>query len=116
MTAVYLKDDGRDDGTAIFQVEVTLRPLEEQTAKRLLELAAGVIGLVLEKRRRYGTENINATGLIGLAARLVDKAHRLFNLTTQPIPDGGESEADTLRDTVGYGLIGLAMKEHGEWY
>lgn len=77
--------------------------------------ADAVVALVVEKQIRYGRDNIATTGMLGIAVRLVDKAARLYHLAAHPEVDpGGESLMDTLRDTVGYGLIGLAVEE-GRW-
>lgn len=102
-------------------VEPTLRELasrvraetrglgEAELRNRLLAECEETIDLILRKRRDYGIRNIAMTGLPGLAVRLLDKGARLWNLTTRA--DGpavvDESTKDTLRDVVGYGLIGL---------
>lgn len=78
-------------------------------------LADEAAALVLEKRERYGRENIAQTGMVGVAVRVVDKAHRLYHLATHPeIDPGSESIRDTLRDLTGYGLVGQLLEE-GKW-
>lgn len=89
--------------------------VEDELYERLGELATEVVALVVEKRKDYGTANINMTGRPGLATRMVDKTARLYNLATAEERPRFETYRDTLLDLVGYGLIGLFLEEHGEW-
>jgi hypothetical protein len=84
---------------------------------RLNQLYDRITALLLEKRAGYGTANLNTTGELGIAVRLIDKAHRLYNVemmnaTGDTVP---VSDEDTLLDIAGYALIALYRKEHGLW-
>ena len=56
---------------------------------------------------------IKATGLVGLATRLIDKSARLFNLSRNRADTRvhDESVADTLADIANYGLIGQMLND-----
>ena len=82
---------------------------EVQMCNYLEDHAWDVVNLVLERHRKYGARNIahSPGGAIpGIAVRLYDKVARLAN-TQEDFAD--ESLMDTLRDIVGYGLIGLLV-------
>lgn len=68
--------------------------------------------MVLRKRQRYGTSQINIYGLDGVGVHLLDKSHRFYNQRQEM---GDQELADHLTDTIGYALIGLALLERGEW-
>lgn len=91
------------------------QPATEEELRAWLHLAIDHIAeMVLEKRQDYGSDNINMTGRYGVAVRLLDKVSRLLNLIRSGEANF-EPEDDTWRDIAGYALIGLRMKEKGEW-
>lgn len=74
--------------------------------------------LLAKKQHDYGHGNILRFGLRGVTVRLTDKYERLTNLqfTKEFLEDGGvvaplvnETIADTLRDIVGYCVVGLML-------
>jgi hypothetical protein len=71
--------------------------------------------LLMRKRADYGTQNINITGLYGVAVRLQDKVSRLLNLTKNDKTANFESLEDTLKDIRNYGRIADIIIKRGEW-
>lgn len=70
------------------------------------------IAMLLEKHKRYGARPIRAWGSIGIMIRIHSKWERYLNLREQPELDGGdESMIDTLRDILGYCVIGVKLTE-----
>lgn len=74
----------------------------------------GNLALLERKSADYSRDNIQATGIEGIAARMMDKASRLLNLTSNGKAPNFESVADTLQDISNYGVIGQAVVS-GEW-
>lgn len=99
--------------------------------------------ILLYKRARYGTSNITAQGLRGLATRLSDKMARVKTLVENawlremmedatldapqawpvvqavldekfPTDEGSESVEDTLKDAGNYSIIGVLLRR-GWW-
>lgn len=79
--------------------------------KRIIE---GNLDLLERKSADYSRDNIQVTGIEGIAARMMDKASRLLNLTSNGKDPNFESVADTLQDISNYGVIGQAVVS-GEW-
>lgn len=65
--------------------------------------------LMLSKQRDYGSDNISAWGIIGVAVRANDKVARAKNLLTKHRQPSNESLRDTFMDLANYGLIGLMI-------
>ena len=77
---------------------------------------ARALALLIEKNAAYGAQNIELTGMPGIAVRVLDKAMRLKSLI---LDDQGETPntegiEDTLRDLGNYALIGLLIQA-GVW-
>ena len=75
-----------------------------------------MVNLLCNKQHDYGTGNILAFGIMGIAVRMSDKIERLNNLTrnisSNPIPRN-ESLLDTLMDIVGYAVVtGMLIANH----
>lgn len=77
----------------------------------LLKMVEGNIDLLMSKGKDYGNDNINATGIHGVAVRLVDKVMRLKNLTKGNHVINHEGLADTAMDIANYGIILQQMLE-----
>lgn len=89
--------------------------MAEETFDQAIHRHAGEIAdLVISKQHDYGPFNIlNAPfgAEKGLVVRLHDKLARLTNLLEKGVEAKNESLTDTWRDIVGYGLVGLMVKE-----
>lgn len=72
------------------------------------------IELLLSKKEDYGSENISAGGEHGVAIRLLDKVHRIMNITGSGGKVNHESLADTWKDITNYGIIGSKVN-NGTW-
>lgn len=87
-------------------------------AKRWFFYAYKGCVLAARKQADYGSDNINMTGLYGVAVRMLDKVSRLINLTKkeEDVEDHHIDEAltDTMMDLSNYGIIGQ-MVHSGEW-
>lgn len=72
-----------------------------------------MVELLVSKQHDYGTGNILAFGILGIAVRMSDKIERLNNLTRNPLSPRNESLTDTLRDIVGYAVVsGMVVANH----
>ena len=94
-----------------------------------LEACAAVM---IERQRKYGSNNINAGGIPGVMVRMQDKVARAWHMLgvdalathgniwdaadNTPVPPdaGDESLVDSFVDMVNYGLIALMLHE-GIW-
>lgn len=82
----------------------------------VMDIAAEIAEVLIRKRRDYGSANLELTGAIGIASRIIDKTHRIWNLTLQdPDPAIDESIDDSYRDLVGYSLIHLYGQGDDTW-
>ena len=63
--------------------------------------------LLTTKQHDYGTGNILAFGMIGIAVRMTDKLARLKNLADRTAEN--ESTIDTLHDIVGYAVVATML-------
>jgi hypothetical protein len=68
--------------------------------------------ILIDRQRKYGHENINRSGELGLLVRLNDKLARMGNLLKVSGED--ESVEDTAIDIAGYGIIWV-MWLNGLW-
>lgn len=74
-----------------------------------------MLDILVHKMHDYGTSNITATGMNGLATRLLDKVNRLLTLAKKDgDPEVAESLRDTLVDIANYGVIGALLSD-GTW-
>jgi nucleoside 2-deoxyribosyltransferase len=80
----------------------------------LRDIAMSNLALLERKSADYSRDNIEATGIGGIAARMADKVFRLVNLTNKDGEPNFESIADTLQDIANYGVIGQAVAA-GDW-
>ena len=80
----------------------------------LEEIVRGNLDLMERKNADYGSKNISATGLVGLAVRLMDKVYRIYNITSNSQKPNFEDERETFRDIANYGLIGQMIID-GVW-
>ena len=66
-----------------------------------------------EKQLDYGSTNISASGEIGVAVRLQDKASRMRHILLKGIRGekgvNNEPLADTYQDVANYGMIGMLL-------
>lgn len=67
--------------------------------------------MLLMKHQAYGPEPITRWAEPGVAIRIDSKVARVENLLSGSLPFGDESWMDTLRDIVGYCVLGLRMIE-----
>lgn len=91
------------------------RPVQvDVTQTRLESVASRVIMNVLRKNHDYGNA-WQALGVVGAAARFVDKMFRIERLANgQEALVVDEKLADTLADYVGYGLLILLYEQFKE--
>jgi len=73
-----------------------------------------LVDLLMVKNAQYGPVNLRWHGQLGIVVRISDKAARLQQLRTGP-PTSTTHEAiiDTLRDLVGYCVLGSVMLSGG---
>ena len=81
--------------------------IDDETLEIIMEQ---VIQMVLKKHEDYGNNCIDKTGLTGIAVRLIDKTERLYNLRNKKGMANYESIDDTLRDIIGYALLGIVYQ------
>ena len=72
-------------------------------------------GILCDKQRDYGPNNIARFGQSGLLLRLHDKVARLENLIYNGKDAKNESQHDTYHELEGYSVIGL-MLMHETFY
>lgn len=89
--------------------------LPDRTEEILTGLFDRVEETLARKREDYGTDNINQTGLVGVAVRLVDKTARLHHLVSSGREPNHESIQDTVEDIVGYAGIFQVLLEGEQW-
>lgn len=70
--------------------------------------------LLLAKREKYGTDNINNLGEAGILTRVYDKVMRLKNVLIDRAFEITDDE-DPWLDLTGYGLIALVRRRFGRW-
>ena len=73
------------------------------------EILEEIRELLEKKNRMYGDRNLEVTGLIGIAIRIMDKAARLHTLATLAQDDTEETIEDTLKDIAGYAVNGIRL-------
>lgn len=70
--------------------------------------------LFAKKNAAYGTENISASGLPGIMARMHDKMARLERTASLERASDGETAQDAARDLLNYAAMALLVLR-GEW-
>ena len=81
------------------------------TKERLETITTEITTLLLQKNQDYGGASFDL-GLIGNMVHLWDKVRRYRNLVEKGAEQANfESLEDTLRDIIGYGMIGLLILE-----
>ena len=78
----------------------------EVTRVGLLGIANEVIELIARKNHDYG-DAWQAQGINGVLVRLADKLYRIDNLADREALVASETVEDTLKDAIGYALLGL---------
>lgn len=69
--------------------------------------AAEIVALIVRKQQKYGKNNINEFGEVGIVVRSNDKFARIKNMVMNNIDDAEESKKDTWMDIAGYAIIAL---------
>lgn len=85
--------------------------------QRIKEIHRENLELMERKNRDYSGDtgdNISATGMVGMATRIMDKASRFNNLINTKGAINFESVKDTLDDLMNYALIARLLEE-GSW-
>ena len=92
--------------------------LKTDMGREIVLVALDCIKLFDDKQQDYGSENIAATGEIGIAVRLQDKVARMRHILIKALRGdnnvNNESLADTYKDVANYGLIGWILN-NGKW-
>jgi len=86
------------------------RPLTLDEFRQALDLLyAKQTGILIDKRRSYGTGNLTRRGGLAILIRIDDKLSRLETMLTNRTDTtaDGESIRDALRDVIGYATLGL---------
>lgn len=78
---------------------------------QLRDLTEEIILLLLQKNEDYGSASFDL-GLNGNMVHLWDKIKRYRNLIENNKAPNNETIEDTIKDIIGYGLIGLYMIRH----
>lgn len=74
----------------------------------------GLGQMLLDKNRAYGKDNILVHGADGVRVRLDDKIARFMNLYQNRVSVGDETLVDTVKDTIGYTVVGLMLER--DWW
>jgi adenylosuccinate synthase len=103
------------DGQYIAREHGTFREfvyhVDPMIVRAMDEALSQVRGTLLEKRAKYGSDNINGGGITGVFYRAWDKIHRL---KTQ-ILEGMADDEDPWLDLAGYGIIAMVLRKVGRW-
>ena len=81
------------------------------TREELLKISEEVVDMVMRKNHDYG-DAWQKHGTAGILVRLSDKSLRVESLMGKQALVVDESVRDTLRDIVGYALLGLLNEAH----
>ena len=81
----------------------------------MIKVALDCLHLFDQKQQDYGSTNISASGEIGIAVRLQDKASRMRHILIKEMrgETGVNNEAlfDTYQDVANYGMIGMLLNK-----
>jgi len=87
------------------------------TAEKVKEITENVLTILLKKNEDYGGASFDL-GLNGNMVHLWDKVRRyrslVENMTKNEKKPNFESIEDTLKDVIGYAIIGLIILENSE--
>lgn len=70
------------------------------------------VALLASKQHDYGAGNILEFGAVGIKVRLFDKIARYENLHRRGADPANESLQDTLRDMIGYCILGQMLQNN----
>ena len=92
--------------------------IKTDMGREIVSVALDCIKLFDDKQQDYGSDNISASGEIGIAVRLQDKVARMRHILLKALRGdnkvNNESLADTYKDVANYGLIGWILNK-GKW-
>lgn len=96
---------------------------EREISHACLVRLGRVVRVLIEKRREYGSHDINRWGAAGVVVRLGDKYERIANLAKQHAGPGlssgsmdeSASLADAVLDLTGYAIILAHLLDHKQW-
>ena len=92
--------------------------IKTDMGREIVSVALDCIKLFDDKQQDYGSDNIAASGEIGIAVRLQDKVARMRHILLKALRGdnkvNNESLADTYKDVANYGLIGWILNK-GKW-
>jgi hypothetical protein len=87
--------------------------IQTDMGREIVKVALECIKLFDEKQLDYGSSNISASGEIGIAVRIQDKASRMRHILLKGMrgDDGVNNEplVDSYQDTANYGMIGMLL-------
>jgi len=92
--------------------------LKTDMGREIVKVALECIKLFDDKQQDYGSTNISASGEIGVAVRLQDKASRMRHILLKGMRGekgvNNEPLVDTYQDVANYGMIGMLLNR-GHW-
>jgi len=87
--------------------------IKTDMGREIVKVALECIKLFDEKQLDYGSSNIAASGEIGVAVRIQDKASRMRHILMKSLRGEtgvtNEPLADTYQDVANYGMIGMLL-------
>jgi hypothetical protein len=92
--------------------------LKTDMGREIVKVALECAKLFDDKQQDYGSTNISASGEIGVAVRVQDKASRMRHILLKGMR--GEKDVkneplvDTYQDVANYGMIGMLLNR-GHW-
>jgi hypothetical protein len=93
-------------------IEDTLE-IQTDMGREIVKVALECVKLFDEKQLDYGSTNISASGEIGVAVRIQDKASRMRHILLKGMrgETGVKNEplVDTYQDVANYGMIGMLL-------
>lgn len=98
-------------------IEDTLE-IQTDMGREIIKVALECVKLFDKKQLDYGSTNISASGEMGVAVRIQDKASRMRHILLKGMrgEEGVNNEplADTYQDVANYGMIGMLLNR-GHW-
>lgn len=92
--------------------------IKTDMGREMVEKAMECLELFDSKQQDYGSGNISASGQVGVAVRVMDKASRMMNIMQKRMRGekdvNHEALLDTFQDVANYGMIGMLLEE-GKW-
>lgn len=87
--------------------------LKTDMGREIVKVALECIKLFDDKQQDYGSTNISASGEIGVAVRIQDKASRMRHILLKGMRGekgvNNEPLVDTYQDVANYGMIGMLL-------